>query len=88
LGLASWSATDNAAQKILSDSAMNIAIYTIGFTGDGGVDGVLLNRMANTQTASSYNSSYQSGRYVTASDAGSLQQAFGQVASEVLRLSR
>jgi len=87
LGLASWSVTDNAAQKILSDTAMNIAIYTIGFTGDGGVDSVLLSRMANTQTSSSYNSNYQSGLYVPAADDATLQQAFGQVASEVLRLT-
>ena len=87
LGLASWNVTDNAAQKILADSSMNIAIYTIGFTGNGGVDSVLLKRMANTQDSSSYNSTYQSGLYVSASDAQSLQQAFGQVASEVLRLA-
>ncbi len=87
MGLASWSVTDNAAQKILSDTNMNIAIYTIGFTGDGGVDSVLLNRMANTQSSSSYNSNYQTGMYVPASNAAEMQQAFGQVASEVLRLS-
>ncbi len=88
LGLASWNVSDNAAQKILSDSAMNVAIYTIGFTGDGGVDATLLKRMANTQDSSSYNSNYQSGLYVEASDAQSMQQAFGQVASEVLRLAK
>ena len=53
MGLASWNVTDNAAQKILSDSAMNVAIYTIGFTGNGGVDAALLKRMANTQDSSS-----------------------------------
>jgi len=44
--------------------------------------------MANTQDSSSYNANYQSGTFVTASDIGSLQQAFGQVASEVLRLTK
>jgi len=88
MGLASWSAADNVAQTILKDTAMNIAIYTIGFTGNGGVDNVLLKRMANTQDSSSYNANYQSGTFVTASDIGSLQQAFGQVASEVLRLTK
>ncbi len=87
MGLASWNVADNAAQKILADSSMNVAIYTIGFTGDGGVDAALLNRMANTQSSAAYNSSYQSGLYVPASNAAELQQAFGQVASEVLRLS-
>jgi Flp pilus assembly protein TadG len=88
MALASWNVLDNAAQKILADSAMNIAIYTIGFTGNGGVDDVLLKRIANTQDSSSYNSNYQSALYVPASDAQSLQQAFGQVASEVLRLTK
>ncbi len=69
MGLASWNVTDNAAQKILADSAMNVAIYTIGFTGNGGVDSALLQRMANTQNSSSFNSNYQSGLFVSASDA-------------------
>jgi Flp pilus assembly protein TadG len=86
--IASWNAVDNAAQRILSDSSMNIAIYTIGFTGNGGVDPALLKRVANTQDSTSYNSNYQSGLYVEASDSQSLQQAFIQVASEVLRLTK
>jgi Flp pilus assembly protein TadG len=88
MGLASWNVTDNTAQRILSDTNMNVAIYTIGFTGDGGVDATLLKRIANTQDSSSYNSTYQSALYVEASDGQSLQQAFGQVASEVLRLTK
>jgi hypothetical protein len=62
---------------------------TIGFTGNGGVDAALLKRTANTQDASLYNSSHQSGLYVEAFDnAQSLQQAFGQVAAEVLKLTK
>jgi hypothetical protein len=88
MAIASWNALDNAAQRILSDASMNVAIYTIGFTGNGGVDAALLKRLANTQDSSSYNGNYQSGIYVEAWDAQSLQQAFGQVASEVLKLSK
>jgi hypothetical protein len=88
MGLASWNVADNTAQRILKDSTSNVAIYTIGFTGNGGIDAALLKRMANTQDADSYNSNYPSGLFVTASDAQSLQQAFGQVASEVLKLSK
>jgi len=84
--LASWAAVDNAGQRILSDSAMNIAIYTIGLTGNGGVDKELLKRLSNVQDTP--NSNYQTGLYVEASDAASLQHAFGQVASEVLRLAK
>ncbi|HEY3834957.1 MAG TPA: pilus assembly protein [Bryobacteraceae bacterium] len=87
MGLASWNVADNAAQKILADTTSNIAIYTIGFTGDGGVDAALLKRMANDATASSYNSNYATGEYVEAWDAASLQNAFWQVASQILRLT-
>jgi Flp pilus assembly protein TadG len=88
MGLASWNVTDNAAQRILADTNSNIAIYTIGFTGDGGVDAPLLKRMANTQDSTSYNSNHQTGLYVEAWDATSLQNAFWQVASQILRLTQ
>jgi len=86
VGLASWNAVDNAGQRILADTSMNIAIYTIGFTGNGGVDPELLKRLSNVQ--STPNPNYQTGLYVEAADAASLQRAFGQVASEVLRLTK
>jgi Flp pilus assembly protein TadG len=88
MGLASWNLADNTAQRIFKDSAMNITIYTIGYTGNGGIDKALLKRIANEQDATSYNSSYQTGLFVSASDAQSMQTAFGQVASQVLRLSK
>ena len=52
----------------------------------GGVDKELLKRLSNVQDTP--NSNYQTGLYVEASDAASLQHAFGQVASEVLRLAK
>ncbi len=51
VGLASWNLVDNTAQAILKDTTMNVAIYCIGFTGNGGVDAALLKRVANTQDA-------------------------------------
>jgi hypothetical protein len=87
VGLASWNAVDNAAQRILADTTMNIAIYVIGYTGNGGVDQVLLKRMANTQDSTSYNQTYQTGMYVSAGNASELQNAFDSVASALLRLA-
>jgi hypothetical protein len=84
-GLASWNAVDNTAQRILADANMNIAIYCIGYTGNGGVDAALLKRVANTQNATSYNTSYQTGIYVEAADTAGLNNAFNTVASEILR---
>ena len=82
IALASWSAADNVAQRILKDTTLNATIYTIGYTGNGGVDTALLKRIANTQDATSYNSNYESGLYVSSSDAQSMQAAFAQVASQ------
>jgi Flp pilus assembly protein TadG len=85
--LAGWNAVDNTAQAILADTTMNIAIYCIGYTGNGGVDQVLLKRMANTQDSTSYNQAYQTGMYVPAGNAIELQNAFNSVASALLRLA-
>jgi len=88
VGLASWNVVDNTAQRILSDTNMNIAIYCIGYTGNGGVDAALLKRVANTQDATSYNTNYQTGIYVEAADSTGLNNAFNTVASEILRLAQ
>ncbi|HUJ23377.1 MAG TPA: pilus assembly protein TadG-related protein [Bryobacteraceae bacterium] len=88
MGLASWNATDHAGQRILADTTLNITIYVIGYTGNGGVDQVLLKRLANTQDSTSYNAAYQTGMYVSAGNAAELQSAFDAVASALLRLAR
>jgi hypothetical protein len=88
LGIACWNATDNAAQRILADTNLNVTIYTIGYTGDGGVDTALLNRVANTKDSSNHNSNWQTGLYVAAADTNGLAVAFQSVASAILRLAR
>ncbi len=89
LALAAWNATDNVGQTIRSQTAMNpITIYTIGYTGDGGTDAGLLNRLANTQISTSYNSSQQTGLYIQVDSANQLSAAFMQVASSMLRLAQ
>jgi len=52
VGLASWNVTDMAARQIHGDTTLTPVIYTMGFAGAvagaGGVDAVLLERLANT----------------------------------------
>jgi hypothetical protein len=88
LALASWAAVDNMAQRILGDTTMSIRIYCIGYTGNGGVDTVLLKRIANTLDSTNHNSNWKTGIYVPAADQTALNNAFNTVASEILRLAR
>lgn len=96
--LASWNAVDNVGQTIRKDANLakragdatnlNIAIYVIGYQGNGGTDAVLLKRLANTQDSTSYDATQPSGLYVEATDSTGLAQAFQTVASELLRLAK
>jgi Flp pilus assembly protein TadG len=89
VALAGWNATDNAAQRILADTTLNVSIYVIGYTGqNGNPDTYLLKRLANTTDSSNYNASWQTGQYIAASDGASLAQAFQTVASAILRLAQ
>jgi Flp pilus assembly protein TadG len=89
LALAAWNATDNVGQTIRSQTAMGpIYIYTIGYTGDGGTDAGLLNRLANTQVSTSFNPSQPVGMYVQVDSANELSSAFAAVASSMLRLAQ
>jgi hypothetical protein len=78
---------DNASQLVRTQSVasgLDVITFTIGL---GAVDAVLLNRVANTPEASNYNPSHPKGTYVFAANAAQLQQAFAQLASDILRLS-
>jgi Flp pilus assembly protein TadG len=88
VALASWNAVDNVAQRILADNTINVAIYCIGYTGNGGVDSVLLKRIANTLDSGVHNATWQTGMYVAADDSVALGNAFNTVASEILRLAK
>jgi Flp pilus assembly protein TadG len=89
LGVACWNATDNAGTTIRTQTAMNpVAIYTIGYTGNGGVDTALLQRLANSKDSSSYDATQPTGIYVPVNQASDLLAAFNTVASAILRLSR
>jgi Flp pilus assembly protein TadG len=88
IAIASWNATDNTAQRILADTNLNVTIYVIGYTPNGGVDEYLLKRLANTKDSSNHNSAWQTGMYVAADDDAALEVAFQTVASAILRLAR
>jgi Flp pilus assembly protein TadG len=97
-GLAIWNAVDSAASRIRADANqggrpgdlqnMAVAIYAIGYTGNGGVDDGLLKRVSNDKTSTSYNATQQTGRYIPASDKNQLANAFDTLASIILRLSQ
>jgi hypothetical protein len=97
-GLAMWNSVDNAAKNVRIDSnfanrtgdtqIMPVTIHVIAYTANDGVDQGLLNRVANTSNSSSYNIAQPQGLYVPAGDATALANAFNQVASSLLHLSK
>ena len=89
LGMAFWNATDNIGKTIRSQTAMNpIKIMTIGYTGNGGTDAVLLKRLANEQDSTSYVATQQNGQFYQVDNANQLGPAFAAVAGAVLRLAK
>jgi Flp pilus assembly protein TadG len=89
--IAAWNAVDNVGNLIRSQTNMNqITIYSIGYSGDGGVDAGLLNRLANTPQAqpSGSISGQAVGQYIQVDSADGLSSAFQLIASYILHLSR
>ena len=87
---AAFNAADNQATAIRNDSTYTIVIYTIGLDGapDLPIDSTFLERVANDPRSPIYDSSKPAGFYAYASSPSALNQAFYQVASQVLRLSQ
>jgi hypothetical protein len=87
--VAAWNAADNIANTIRSQVAMQpVAIYTIGYSGNGGTDAALLKRLANTQDSTSYNSLQATGMYIQVNSADQLGPAFDAIAGQLLRLAK
>jgi Flp pilus assembly protein TadG len=88
--IAATNATDNIATTIRGDTTYNPVIYTIGLGGTTtqAIDADLLQRLANDPRASNYNPAKTAGRFVYASNATELGQAFQSIASQILRLSQ
>ena len=101
-GLAAWNEVDNVAEAIRSDSnyptrgetsPMPITIYTIGYTGNGGTDSGLLQKIANVYGCnvngySCVNTTQKQGLYAQASNADEISNAFNTILTAILRLSR
>ena len=90
VGLASWNATDDAARRIRLDATLTPVIYAIGYNGGSEVpDTILMKRIANVNDPANtaYDSSKPAGLYVMAPTTAQIAAAFGQVASEILRLT-
>ena len=97
-GLAIWNSVDNAADNIRNDSnyanrtgdtqQMPVTIHVIAYTANSGVDQGLLKRVANTTDSTSFSAAQPQGLYVPAGDSTALANAFDQVASSLLHLTR
>ena len=99
-GLAAWNEVDNVAQAIRADSnytargetsPMPITIYTIGYTGNGGTDIGLLQKIANVAACkvngySCVVTGQQQGIYAQASNADAISNAFNVILTAILRL--
>lgn len=94
---ASVNEADSAALRIRHGNTINgdtlsgVVMFSIGLGNAGGVSDDLLERIANDSRASNYegaSSGYPTGLYILASDTESLNDAFLQIASEILRLAK
>jgi hypothetical protein len=85
-------ALDNAAQNARIDAAANnlpFIVYTIGLgNAPGGVNDVLLQRMANDPHSATHQSAYTDGLYMFSPDTAHLSSAFATIASDILRISK
>ena len=94
VGLASWNAADMAGQQIHGDTTLLPVIYTLGYAGEvsgnGGVDTVLLSRLANVNTSQDtvYNPSIPQGQFILVQTVDDVQPAFEAILAEILRLSQ
>lgn len=93
-----WNATDNVGRTIRTLGGMGslpaptgmlpVTIFTIGYTGNGGIDAVLLKRLANSQDSNAYDATQQTGLFIQVDNSNNLTAAFMQVASSLLRLAQ
>jgi Mg-chelatase subunit ChlD len=89
IGRAAINAADSAAQRIRSDTALNVITYTIGLGGTSTepADHDLMRRLSNDPASSNFDNAKPPGFYVYAPTTAELGDAFARVASEILRLA-
>ncbi|MFN7992038.1 MAG: hypothetical protein U0Q18_00460, partial [Bryobacteraceae bacterium] len=83
-------AADNQAAAIRADTNLSPVIYAIGLGGTSSepIDTTFMERISNDPRSPIYNSSIPAGQYIYAPNATELNQAFLQVASQILRISQ
>jgi hypothetical protein len=85
-------ALDNAAQNARIDAAAHnlpFIVYTIGLgNAPGGVNDVLLERLANDPHSATHQAAYTDGLYMFSPDTAHLSSAFATIASDILRISK
>ena len=87
----SFNAADSIAHTIRNDMTDNgTLIYTIGLQGNEtmAIDQNFMERLANDTRADDYNSAKPTGMFFLATDLSELQDAFLQVASQILHLTQ
>jgi Flp pilus assembly protein TadG len=82
-----YNVLDNAATIARNDSRL-IVVYSIGLGTVNADNETLLKRVANDPESQIHTTSTPDGLYVYAPDSAALNQAFYQIASEILRLAR
>jgi hypothetical protein len=88
IAAAAWNTTDAMGKTIRTQVAQNqIQIFTIGYSGNGGTDTGLLNRLSNTPLSTSYVAAEPSGRFYLVNNTAQLLPAFDAIASSILRLA-
>lgn len=87
---AAMNAADAIAQKIHSDATYGIVVYSIGLSGNENIpmDTDFMERIANDPRASNYNPDEPIGLFALATDNATLADAFNDIASQILRLSK
>lgn len=87
---AAINAADYQAAAIRNDQNYTIVIYTIGLGGapDYAIDFTLLERMANDPRSPIYDQTKTAGFFAYASDPSQLNNAFTQVAGQILKLTK
>ena len=87
---ASFNAADSMAFTIRNDTTYTPIVFTIGLSGNEtmAMNQDFMERLANDARASNYDSTKPQGQFILASDTAHLSQAFEQVASQILRLSK
>lgn len=87
-GINALTSAATRVRNLSAASGLDVVTFAIGLGGPGEAEDQLMHRVANTRLSATYDSSKPTGMYVYANNASELNQAFANIASDILRLSR